>query len=51
MVSLARIHKYNWGSQNPHLYHEVPLHPMKVGVWCTVSARRIVVPVFFKKNN
>jgi hypothetical protein len=36
-----------WSSQNPHLTHEVPLHPVKVGVWCAVSARRIVVPVFF----
>jgi hypothetical protein len=39
-----------WSSQNPHLTHEVPLHLVKVGVWCAVSARRIVVPVFFKKT-
>jgi hypothetical protein len=38
-----------WISQNPHLSHEVLLHPMKVDVWCDVSARRIVVPVFFKE--
>jgi hypothetical protein len=31
-----------WNLQNPHLTHEV-----KVGVWCAVSARRIVVPVLF----
>jgi hypothetical protein len=36
-----------WSSQNPHLTHKVSLHPMKVGVLCAVSARRIVVPVFF----
>jgi hypothetical protein len=36
-------------SQNPHLTHEAPLHPMKVGVWCVVNARRIAVPVFFNK--
>jgi hypothetical protein len=36
-----------WSSQNPYLTNEVALHPVKVGVWCTVSARRIVVPVFF----
>jgi hypothetical protein len=35
-----------WSSQNPHLTHEVPLHSLNVGVWCFVSARRIVVPVF-----
>jgi hypothetical protein len=26
-----------------------PLHPGKVGVWCSLSARRIVGPVFFNK--
>jgi hypothetical protein len=36
-----------WSSQNPHFTHNVQLHPVKVGVWCAVSARRIVVPVFF----
>jgi hypothetical protein len=35
-----------WSSQNPHLTHEVPRHPVKVGVWCAVSARRFAVPVF-----
>jgi hypothetical protein len=34
---------------NPHLTHEVLLHPVKVGVWCAVSAR-IVVPVFLMKK-
>jgi hypothetical protein len=37
-------------SQNPHLAHEVLLHPMKFGVWCAVSARRIVGPVFFNEK-
>jgi hypothetical protein len=39
-----------WNSQNPHLSHEDPLHPVKVGVWGAVSARRIVEPVFFNKT-
>jgi hypothetical protein len=26
--------------------HKVPLHPVKVGVWC---ARSIIVPVFFNE--
>jgi hypothetical protein len=26
------------------------LHPLKVGVWCAVSARRIVGPVFFNET-
>jgi hypothetical protein len=38
-----------WSSQNPHLTHEVLLHPLKVDVWCAVSARRIVVPVLFNE--
>jgi hypothetical protein len=38
-----------WSSKNPRLTNEVPLHPVKVSVWCTVSAR-IVVSVFFNKK-
>jgi hypothetical protein len=38
-----------WSSQNPHLTHEVQLHPVKVGVWCAVSAR-IVGPMFLTKK-
>jgi hypothetical protein len=39
-----------WSSQNPHLTHEIQLHPVKVGASCAVSARRIVVPVFFNET-
>jgi hypothetical protein len=39
-----------WSSWNPHLIHNVPLHPVKVSVWCAVSARRIVGPVFFNET-
>jgi hypothetical protein len=39
-----------WSSQNPHLTHEVLLHPVKVGAWCAVSARRIVGPMFLTKQ-
>jgi hypothetical protein len=28
----------------------MPLHPVKVGVWCAVSARRIVVPLFLTEE-
>jgi hypothetical protein len=35
-----------WNSQNPHLTYEALLHPVKVGVWCAVSERRIIGPVF-----
>jgi hypothetical protein len=40
-----------WRSQTPHLTHEVMLHLVKLDVWCAVSARRIVVPVFLLRNN
>jgi hypothetical protein len=33
-------------SHNPHLTHEVLLHPVRV-VWCAVSSRKIVGPMFF----
>jgi hypothetical protein len=35
-----------WSPQNPHFTHDVQLNPVKVGVRCAVSARRIVGPVF-----
>jgi hypothetical protein len=38
-----------WSSQNPHLTHEVPVHPVKVGVWRAVGAR-IVVTVSFNET-
>jgi hypothetical protein len=33
-----------WSSQNPHLTHEVWLHPVKVGVWHAIGARRVAGP-------
>jgi hypothetical protein len=39
-----------WSSQNQDLTHEVLLHPVKVGVWCAVSARSIVGLVFLMKQ-
>jgi hypothetical protein len=44
--------KYNrcWNLHNPHLTHEVLHHPVKVGVWCAVSVRRIVGPMFLTKQ-
>jgi hypothetical protein len=29
-----------WSSQNPHQTHEVPLHPVKVSVWCAVKCKK-----------
>jgi hypothetical protein len=44
----TQINHY-WNSQNPYLTNEAPLQPVKVGVWCAVSARWIVAPVFFNE--
>lgn len=30
--------------------HEVPFHDLKVGVWCEISAGRIIGPVFLMKQ-
>ncbi|XP_076330740.1 uncharacterized protein LOC143236352 [Tachypleus tridentatus] len=36
-----------WSSDNSHSLHETPLYYFKVGVWVTISRRRIVGPIFF----
>lgn len=36
-----------WASENPYHFHQTPLHDQKVGVWCAVSACRIIGPIFF----
>jgi hypothetical protein len=36
-----------WGSENPHALFEEPLHSQKVGVFCALSQRRIIGPMFF----
>jgi hypothetical protein len=33
--------------ENPHLFHDVPLHSLKTGSWCAISRKRIVGPTFF----
>jgi hypothetical protein len=39
-----------WSSQHPHLTHGILLQPVKVGVWCAVSARGIAGPMFLTKQ-
>lgn len=39
-----------WAAENPHHFHHTPLHDLKVGVWCAVSARRIIGPIFFHQT-
>jgi hypothetical protein len=36
-----------WCLENPGVLHEAPLHDPKVGVWCGISARRIIGLIFF----
>jgi hypothetical protein len=40
---------HHWISQNPYLTHEVPLHPVNVGAWCAVRARRIIGHAYFNE--
>ena len=40
----------HWAIENPHVIHESPLHPVKIGVWCAISAQRIVGPIFFNQT-
>jgi hypothetical protein len=39
-----------WASENPHAFSETPLHPQKVGVWCAISAERVIGPIFFERT-
>jgi hypothetical protein len=34
-----------WSDENPHTFHERPLHSVKVGIWCAVSRRKIIGPI------
>lgn len=37
-----------WSTNKPHAYVDKSLHPPKIGVWCAISRRRIVGPIFFE---
>lgn len=39
-----------WSAENPHVFHETQLHPIKIGVWIAMSRRRIVGPIFFEET-
>jgi hypothetical protein len=43
-------HSMFWSSDNPHLFHEVPLHFQKIGCWCAISRKRIAGPIFFPET-
>jgi Asp-tRNA(Asn)/Glu-tRNA(Gln) amidotransferase B subunit len=42
----AQNNRY-WSSINLKQMFEVPLHDQKIGVWCAITASRIVRPIFF----
>jgi hypothetical protein len=37
-------------TKNPHAADETPLYPVKIVVWCAVSGRGIVGPIFFENT-
>jgi hypothetical protein len=39
-----------WGTENPRVMHEEPLHPLKVTVWCGVYVGRVIGPYFFEDD-
>ncbi|PSN47830.1 hypothetical protein C0J52_16446, partial [Blattella germanica] len=39
----------HWSTQNPNLIHQVPLHDLKIGVWCTMRAKRVIESIFFNE--
>jgi hypothetical protein len=43
-------HSRIWSAENLHTFHERPLYSLKVGVWCAVSQRRIIGPIFFRET-
>lgn len=40
-----------WASENPHMFHESPLHPAKIGVWAAISKKRIFFTFFTEAVN
>lgn len=40
-----------WGTENPRILHEVPLHPLKVTVWCGIYGRNVIGPYFFEDGD
>jgi hypothetical protein len=40
----------HWSIENSHYRNEVPLHDLKVDIWCTLSARRVIGPVLYAER-
>ncbi len=40
-------HNYRiWSEDNPHAFIETDLHPRKIEVWCGISRKRVIGPLF-----
>jgi len=39
-----------WGSKNPHVIMEKPMHPQRVTVWCGFWSGSIIGPFFFENE-
>lgn len=39
-----------WGSENPHVVVQKPMHPPKVTVWCALWSGGIIGPYFFEND-
>jgi hypothetical protein len=39
-----------WSDEKPHAVHPIPLHYIKIGVWCAVSARWIIRPMSYHET-
>lgn len=39
-----------WGSENPHVIVEKPMHPQRVTVWCGLWSGGIIGPFFFENE-
>jgi hypothetical protein len=39
-----------WSSENPLLFHKVPLHSQKIGCWYAISRKWILGPIFFSET-
>ena len=40
-----------WGTENPRVIQQRPLHPLRVTVWCGISADKIYGPYFFQDED
>ncbi len=39
-----------WNSENTHIFRKMLLYPQKIGVFCDMSRRRVVAPIFFRQQ-